>query len=167
MAAAVPLISLSRSSGVLRTTALLLTALLAATLSGGLRPLERALADQMARQPLPPAYFLLFILVGALLPLLLRLLHRRQPEAAAVLNPYLLLLAGQILSEMLVITAGGKGLGVLVGLIFTLTRLVQLPQLGALAGDRRWLQRLLGVELLLWSVNVAQMLVFRWWPLLG
>ncbi|MFM2158317.1 MAG: hypothetical protein RLZZ124_791, partial [Cyanobacteriota bacterium] len=33
MAATVPLISLSRSSGVLRTTALLLTALLAATLS--------------------------------------------------------------------------------------------------------------------------------------
>lgn len=150
----------------LALSALLLALLLAATRSGLLAPLERGLAAQMASRPLPPVYFLTFILLGALLPLLLRLLHRRQPEAEAVLNPYLLLLAGQILNEAVLVQAGGKGLGVLVGMVFTLLRLVQLLQLRPLAGGRRWLQRLLLLEQALWGFNAAQMLLFRWWPLL-
>lgn len=157
---------LTHGRGVLTLSAVLLLVLLAARWSGVLAPLERSLAAQMASRPLPPAYFLVFILLGALLPLLLRLLHRRQPEAAAVLNPYLLLLAAQILNEAVLVRTGGKGLGVLVGMLFSLLRLVQLLQLRALAGARGWLQRLLLLELALWGFNAAQMLLYRWLPLL-
>ena len=161
-----PLPSLRQPAGALGATALALTVLLAGAVSGALAPLERLLAAQMAIRPLPAAYFFLFILVGALLPLLLRWRRRQQPQARAVLDPYLLLLAGQILSEALVVQAGGRGLGVLVGMVFTLLRLLQLLQLRPLAGERRWLQRLLALELVLWSVNATQMLLFRWIPLL-
>ena len=158
---------LTHGWGVLATTALAMALLLVGALSGGLAPLERALRAQMAVRPLPLAYFLTFILLGALLPLLLRWLHRRQAEARRVINPYLLLLAGQIVSEAVLVQAGGKGLGVVVGMVFTLVRLVQLLQLRPLAGGRRWLRRLLTLELALWSLNALQMLLFRWLPLLG
>lgn len=134
--------------------------------AGVLAPLERGLAGEMAVRPLPAWYFLLFILLGALLPLVLRWLHRRQPEAARVLNPYLVLLAGQILTEGLVTRAGGKGLGVLVGLVFTLIRLWQLKLLWPLTHRPAWLRHWLVLELVLWSINALQMLAFRWWPLL-
>ncbi len=137
-----------------------------AALGGLLAPLERGLAAEMAARPLPAWYFLLFILLGALLPLVLRWLHRRQPETARVLDPYLMLLAGQILTEGLVTQAGGKGLGVLVGMVFTLIRLWQLKLLWPLTRRPAWLRRWLVLALVLWGGNALQMLAFRWWPLL-
>jgi len=121
----------------------------------------------MAARPLPAWYFLLFILLGALVPLVLRWLHRRRPETARVLDPYLVLLAGQILTEGLVTQAGGKGLGVLVGMVFTLIRLWQLKLLWPLARRPAWLRRWLVLALVLWGGNALQMLAFRWWPLLA
>jgi hypothetical protein len=145
----------------------LATVLSLAALGGMLTPLERGLAAEMATRPLPAWYFLLFILLGALVPLVLRWLHRRRSETARVLDPYLVLLAGQILTEGLVTRAGGKGLGVLVGMVFTLIRLWQLKLLWPLASRPAWLRRWLVLELVLWSVNALQMLAFRWWPLLA
>jgi hypothetical protein len=72
----------------------------------------------------------------------LRLLHRRLAKAAQVLGPYLVLLAGQILAEGLVI------------------------QTRPLCSQPLWLRRWLALELL-WSLNALQMLAFRWWPLAG
>jgi hypothetical protein len=99
--------------------------------------------------------------------LVLRWLHQERPETSRVLDPYLALLAGQILTEGLVTRAGGKGLGVLVGMVFTLIRLWQLKLLWPLASRPAWLRRWLVLELVLWSVNALQMLAFRWWPLLA
>ncbi|MFM7464720.1 MAG: hypothetical protein ACKO28_04490 [Cyanobium sp.] len=147
-------------------SAALAIALAMAALAGALAPLERGLAGAMAARPLPAWYFLLFILLGALLPLVLRWLHRRQPETAKVLDPYLVLLAGQILTEGLVTRVGGKGLGVLVGMVFTLIRLWQLKLLWPLACRPAWLRRWLILALVLWGGNALQMLAFRWWPLL-
>lgn len=145
----------------------LATVLGLAAMGGVLAPLERGLAEEMAARPLPAWYFLLFILLGALLPLVLRWLHRRRPGTSRVLDPYLVLLAGQILTEGLVTRAGGKGLGVLVGMVFTLIRLWQLKLLFPLASREVWSRRWLVLELALWGVNALQMVVFRWWPLLA
>lgn len=154
-------------SGVFRLWAVVVAVLLLAAGRGLLKPLEEGLSAVMAARPLPAWYFLLFILIGALLPLVLRLLHRRLAKAAQVLDPYLVLLAGQILAEGLVIRTGGKGLGVLVGTVFTLLRLWQLKQLRPLCSQPLWLRRWLALELLLWSLNALQMLAFRWLPLAG
>lgn len=152
---------------VLRLWSVLVAALLLATGLGWLQPLEKALAAEMAARPVPAWYFLLFILVGALLPLALRLLHGRRPQVRQVLDPYLALLAGQIAAEGVLTRAGGKGLGVLVGMVFTLLRLWQLKLLWPLGADPPWLRRWLGVELVLWCLNALQMVAFRWLPILG
>jgi hypothetical protein len=65
------------------------------------------------------------------------------------------------------VLAGGKGLGVLVGMTFTLLRLVQLRQLWPLARSGSRLRPLLRLLEVLWGWNAAQMLIWRWWPLLG
>lgn len=160
-------LSLQQPRGVLGLNLLLLLALLLPAVTGSLQPLEAALRQQMAARPLPPYWFPLFIGVGALLPLLLRLLGRRRAEVRRVLTPYLLLLAGQISAEVVLVLVGGKGLGVLVGMVFTLVRLVQLAWLWPLARGGGWLPALLLVELVLWGVNAGQMLTHRWLPLLA
>ncbi len=159
------LLCLRQPSGVLRLNFVLLIALLLPAASGVLGPLEAALRRQMLARPLPGFWFLLFIGAGALLPLLLRVLCRRLPSVRRVLTPYLLLLAGQIVTEMAVVLMAGKGLGVLVGLVFTLVRLGQLIRLWPLAAPVGWLCGLLVLELGLWGLNAAQMFFNRWLPL--
>ena len=150
----------------LRLDLLLLAALLLPAALGLLAPLEAGLSGVMAARPLTRLWFPLFIVVGTALPLLLRLLRRQEPRVRQVLDPYLLLLAGQIVSEVALVLVGGRGLGVLVGMTFTVVRLAQLVQLRPLAAGLPWLRALVLLELLLWGANALQMLLNRWLPLL-
>jgi hypothetical protein len=160
-------LSLRRTAGVLRLDGLLLAALLLPAALGLLAPLEQSLRAVMAARPLTPLWFPLFMLLGTLLPLVVRLAQRREPRVRQVLDPYLLLLAGQIVSELAVVLAGGRGLGVLVGMTFTVVRLAQLLRLRPLAAGLPWLHGLLLLELVLWGANALQMLLNRWLPLLA
>jgi hypothetical protein len=145
--------------------------LLVPTLAGRLAPLESALRGVMAARPrpLPSGYLGVFLLLGALLPLLLRLLGRARPAVRQLLDPYLVLLAGQVVSEAILVLAGGVALGVVVGSVFTLLRLGQLLGLAVLLGPRlggRLRVLLVGLSLL-WTLNLLQLVTNRWWPLLG
>ena len=160
------MLCLRQPLGVLRLNLVLLLALLLSAASGLLGHLEAALSLQMLARPLPGFWFLLFIGAGALLPLVLRVLCRRLKAVRLVLTPYLLLLAGQIVTEVMVVLVAGKGLGVMVGLVFTVVRLGQLIRLWPLAETLGWLRGLLALELCLWGVNAAQILLNRWLPML-
>jgi hypothetical protein len=159
-------VSFVRRSGVVRLSTLVLLALLLPAAFGWLAPLERGLAAAMRLSPLPKVYMPVFIVCGALLPLGMRVLRRQLGAVRHVLDPYLLLLLGQLISELLVVLAGGKGLGVLVGLVFTLLRLVQLPLLWPMAARGSGLRLLLLLLAALWGWNAVQMLIWRWLPLL-
>lgn len=139
--------------------------LAAVALSGALHPLEAQLRGVMRSQPLPPGYFQVFMLGGTLVPLALRLWFRRVSLVITLLDPYLILLLGQILSEILLVLLVGPGLGVIVGFWFTLLRLLQLMRLRPRAAALPWLQVLLSAELLLWLVNAAHILLRRLLPL--
>lgn len=159
------MVSFVSRRGVLRISAIVLLALLLPAGLGWLQPLEQGLAAVMAARPLAKLYLVVFIVLGALLPLGVRLWRRREREPRQVLDPYLLLLLGQLISELLVVLAGGKGLGVLVGMIFTMLRLLQLPQLWPLSRGAPGLRPLLLLLGGLWGWNALQMLIWRWWPL--
>ena len=152
----VPPPSVVHPAGVLSLTGVLLLVLLIPAALGWLAPL-----------PLPRFYMPLFIGVGALLPLALRWVQRTRTVVVQVLNPYLLLLLGQLLSELALVLVAGKGLGVLVGSAFTVLRLLQLRLLWPLARGERGLRLLLGLLAVLWSANALQMLLRRWLPLIG
>jgi len=160
-------LSFVNRAGVVRLSGLVLLVLLVPAALGWLHSLEVGLVAAMQRAPLPKLTMPAFILLGALLPLGLRVGQRRVDAVRLVLDPYLLLLLGQLTSEVLVVLAGGKGLGVLVGMTFTLLRLVQLRQLWPLARSGARLRPLLRLLVVLWGWNAAQMLIWRWWPLLS
>ncbi len=138
-----------------------LVVLVAAACTGVLKPLEARLVLVMAAHPLPTWYFPTFLLLGSLLPLLVRLLRRRDQALRRLLDPYLILLAGQIATEVVLVLLAGKGLGVVVGFWFTLMRLWQLLQLRINAARMPGVQMLFTLELVLWAVNALHIVLRR------
>lgn len=159
-------LSLTRVAGVLRLGVLLLLILAVPAATGLLQTLEQTFSAVMARVPLSGAYVLAVALVGALLPLAARIAAARLSVVRTVLDPYLALLAAQLLSEVVVVLSGGKGLGVVVGLVFSLLRLLQLRQLWPMTTTNAWLRRLLLLQVVVWGLNVVQIGVNRILPLL-
>ena len=139
--------------------------LLAVSWTGWMDALELSLRMVMRSRPLPSGYFQVFIVAGTLLPLVLRTVFRRNVLVGGLLDPYLILLLGQIICELLMVLLVGPGLGVVVGFWFTVLRLLQLLQLRAQASAITWLQVVLTAEWLLWMTNAIQILVRRFLPL--
>jgi hypothetical protein len=139
--------------------------LLAVSWTGWMEALELSLRMVMRSRPLPSGYFQVFIVAGTLLPLALRVMCRRNSLVTAVFDPYLILLLGQIICEVLMVLLVGPGLGVVVGFWFTILRLFQLLQLRSQAIAITWLQILLTAEWLLWMTNAIQILLRRFFPL--
>jgi hypothetical protein len=139
--------------------------LLAVSWTGWMEALELSLRMVMRSRPLPSGYFQVFIVAGTLLPLALRVMCRRNSLVTAVFDPYLILLLGQIICEVLMVLLVGPGLGVVVGFWFTILRLFQLLQLRSQAIAITWLQILLTAEWLLWMTNAIQILLRRFIPL--
>jgi hypothetical protein len=107
------------------------------------------------------------VLLGALLPVVARLVRPRTRAAREVLDPFLWFLAGQLACEVAVVLLGGKGLAALVGLVFSLLRLLQLRQLWPITASIVWLQALLLLQTVVWGANTLQIVLNRIWPLLS
>lgn len=157
--------SLRSSHGVLWVSGLLLVVFSILAASGLVDPLERSLSAVMAEAPLSSAYVLMVVLLGALLPVLARLVRPRTRAAREVLDPFLWFLAGQLACEVAVVLLGGKGLAALVGLVFSLLRLLQLRQLWPITASIVWLQALLLLQTVVWGANALQIGLNRIWPL--
>ena len=159
------LVDLSRRRVVVIAALVSTLLLLAVSWTGWMDALELSLRMVMRSRPLPSGYFQVFIVAGTLLPLVLRTVFRRNVLVSGLLDPYLILLLGQIICELLMVLLVGPGLGVVVGFWFTVLRLLQLLQLRAQASAITWLQVVLTAEWLLWMTNAIQILVRRFLPL--
>jgi hypothetical protein len=106
------------------------------------------------------------ILVGILLPVLALIIRQRDLVVRRCLEPYLLLLLGQLLTLIAAEALMGEGLMVWVGFIYTFLRILQLSGILMMANSssphlrrlfdlrrRRWLRNLLVLELGLWGLN--------------
>ncbi len=108
------------------------------------------------QRPLPAWYFPIFFLVGALFPLIIRVIYRKRLIVQKILDPYLILLAGQIVSEAVLVSLSDKGAGVIVGAIFTAARILQLLDLFAISKGDRLIHAFLYLELTIWIINLIQ-----------
>jgi hypothetical protein len=106
------------------------------------------------------------VLVGILLPVLALIIRQRDIVVRRCLEPYLLLLLGQLLTLIAAEALMGEGLMVWVGFIYTLLRILQLIGILLMANSssphlrrlfdlrrKRWLRDLLIIELGLWGLN--------------
>jgi hypothetical protein len=158
--------SMTRSPGVLWLDGLLLLFSVSAA-SGLLDPVNQLFRIVMAQASLSATYVLVVALLGTLLPLAARFVRSLCRAVREMLNPFLWFLAGQLLCEVTVVLLGAKGLAVLVGLVFSLLRLLQVRLLWPIAASIGWLQGLLPLQAGMWGVNPLQIGVNRIWPLLS
>lgn len=160
-------LSLTHSRGVLWLNGLLLLLFATAAGSGLLDSLNQSFIAVMEEAPLSGNYVLAVALLGALLPLAARLIRSRTRAVPAVLDPFLLFLAGQLACEVTVVLLSTKGLAVLVGLVFSLLRLAQIRLLWPSSVAIGWLQGLLMLQGVVWGANALQIGVNRIQPLLN
>ncbi len=116
-------------------------------------------------KPLPKPYFPVFFVVGLIIPVIFLLFARNRSHLKIVIYPYLILLAGQILTEISLVFLLGKGIGVLIGLVFSTARLIQIKQLLFLAERSKLMKLFLYMQFLLWIFNVVQISLNRVYPL--
>ncbi len=145
---------------------LILSSFIIFALAGGWNFLERALSEIIQERPLPKIYFPIFFAFGLLMPVLISLINRSQKSVQTIFEPYLILLAGQIITEISLVLLVGKGMGVIVGLVFSLLRLIQLQILLPFSKGLKAVNYILYVQILLWSLNVAQIIFNRMIPLI-
>ncbi len=119
------------------------------------------------RIPLSSYYFLFFLTIGILVPLYVKLTNLKNDIYSSVLDPYLVLILSQILFEILFVNFIGKGVGVLIGLIFSTLRVVQLFILQSSIKKFKMLKRLTLILIILWIVNIIQIFTNRLLPLIN
>tara|TARA_Y100001968_G_C19261661_1_gene669597 strand:+ start:94 stop:579 length:486 start_codon:yes stop_codon:yes gene_type:complete len=110
------------------------------------------------REPLPSFYFELFIIIGLVAPIIIRIVNKHIYINKNVLDPYLIFLLGQIITEILVVKLLGKGGGVVVGFLFSSLRLGQLKSLVNHCHKNLIFLAFIYLQLILWSVNCIQII---------
>ena len=133
--------------------------------SNSLFNLEKSLSILIETNQLPIYYFPFFIIVGLIVPIFLSLTRRKDLRFLIAINLYLYLMFSQIILEIVFTILLGKGLGVIIGLIYTLARLYQLQGLPSAAGPKNKFNVYFIILFILWSVNLIQISYNRIIPL--
>ena len=112
-----------------------------------------------------PSYWHQFVAVsGLIVPLLVRILWRKHPLVRHIFNAYLLVLAAQVITELLLVAQLTNDLIAIVGVLYSSFRLAQLWQAQQLAADSKevspWLRFLLFFLLGIWAINLLWLILF-------
>ena len=145
----------------------LLTIFYLLTASGILNEFNDLLNQTIVKRGLPRYYFPIYFSFGLLMPLILRFCKSSRTDLKVFIDPYLILLFFQIITEVILVLQVGKGIGVIVGLVFSILRLFQLKQLLLLKKDFKIINIFLYFQLVIWTFNVVQIVFNRMVPLIN
>jgi hypothetical protein len=121
-----------------------------------------------ASGPRPLSHYLiqavrpLIAFLGVILPLAILIHKWRDPSIRKLLYPYMLLLLAEIFTVPIAAAYGNNGSEYAVGATYSLLRVLQLIGMRWLAGFSsrlRWVRRLLLLQLGIWSVNFAGLML--------
>ena len=112
-------------TGVVIITSLIILGLFILSDSTWFVELNSRIFEITQARPISKFYFPMYAIIGLLIPLILRLKYSNKDEYKKVLNPYLLFLLGQIICEAIFVIRIGKGIGVIIGIVFSLIRISQ------------------------------------------
>ncbi len=136
-------------------------------LSGILEKLSRQLTLVIEIQPVSKIYFSIFILLSLIVPLIYKISIKLNEQNIKILNSYLLFLLAQIVTEVSFILILDKGVAVIVGLLFSVVRLFHIVSSLKLIRLNKSFSILMKSILILWTINIVQILANRIIPLLG
>ena len=154
-------VSMTESKNVVFLSLIIFLSFGLAGILGIMTEVSNLLTTIIEEKSLSKSYFPVFFLLGLIIPLIYLFFARNRIGVRIVIYPYLILLAGQILTEISLVLFLGKGIGVLIGLVFSSARLIQIKQLLLLAKRSRPIQIFLYIQFLLWTFNVVQISLNR------
>ena len=157
---------MERSTRVILLSFILFLGFVLAALLGVFNDISQSLNIIIQQKPLPKIYFPIFFLIGLVIPLIYFLLFRDRTYVRLIINPYLILLSGQILIELVLVNLLDKWIGVIIGFVFSVLRVIQIRRLSPLSNGSIMMQLFLNVELSLWSFNTLHISLNRIWPLI-
>tara|TARA_B100000029_G_scaffold382150_1_gene377389 strand:- start:185 stop:748 length:564 start_codon:yes stop_codon:yes gene_type:complete len=152
---------LTNSKLIIYTNLLFLFFLVIGAILGLFYKLNYLLEIIITTYPLTKIYFPIFFFGGLLLPLILLLTKLQIKTKKEIIIPYIILLGAQILAEIILVVIVGKGMGVVVGLVYSIIRVFQINHLLFLQKSESIVQLFLYFELVLWTFNVLQIIFNR------
>ncbi len=127
-----------------------------------LQIIDQAFQTIIDEKPLPGYYFIIFAILTVLLPVIIRLFNNSNNiSIKRILDQYLILLASQIIMEIFVVILIGKGTAVLIGFIYSISRVYQLNKLLEIGIYKTSIKSFLKFQLILWLINILQIIINR------
>ncbi len=123
------------------------------------------LSNIIENDPNNKVYFPLYVILGLILPIILRLKSNDFKIRSKLLDSYLILLSSQILTELLLVPSKGKGIGFIIGMIFTLFRLNQLILFKQTNSCLRIENLFIHSMIAIWGYNLLHIVLYRLIPL--
>ncbi|WP_299405446.1 hypothetical protein [Acaryochloris sp. IP29b_bin.148] len=128
--------------------------------------------DIAARLPPPAPYWHMVVaLMGLLMPILMRVWHRRQRLICRILDAYLIVFIAQILSELILTPIFLRGIAVIIGSLYSTFRLLQLWQSQTWVTKAshlpQWFTLFLWSLMAIWLINLLRFILYRWPVLLS
>jgi hypothetical protein len=138
--------------------ATLIMAIVAGLINSGIMPL-----DLGAKSATPGYWHQAMILFGLVMPLAILIWQRQQSLVRFIFSAYLILLFAHILMEIGLVVWLGSGIAAIVGVVYSMLRLVQLWAGYDLTiksdSYPQWLTSVLLFLVGIWSINLARLLL--------
>ena len=157
---------MTKTKTILKVSLIVFTILVSLGLFGYMSDINQGLESIIEEKPLANYYFIFFLISGLLFPIGLRFSLVNTTLSKVILEPYLLLMISQVLTEICLVFLFGKALGVIVGYIFSIIRLIQLKQLYPYSKASKLLQFFVIFQGTIWSYNIGHITLNRFLPFL-
>ena len=110
-------------------------------------------------------YFPVYLILGLIGPIAIRIKSNNYIMKNRILDPYLILLTGQIITEALLVPFKGKGIGFLIGIIFSSFRIRQIILFKRFNSGLIVQKIFLVTMFVIWSYNIIHIILYRIIPL--
>ncbi len=136
-------------------------------ITGNLLKVNTLMISVMEKRPLPTLYFPIFFIICLMIPLISRYVYKANKQTINLLDSYLKLLISQILMEVTFVLLIGKGLGVIIGFLYSI--LLVLTLVNSVRKNRLKfplpIKMLIVILIFMWGSNVYQIMYNRFVPL--
>ena len=126
---------------------------------------ELSISEIIINKPLPKLYFPFFFVFSLLLPIFSLIKLSKFKLEKELIKYYLKFLGIQIIFEIIFLLISGKGATVIVGLIFSMLRLIQLFEFISIRNVLKSLKLIFVLQFSIWSYNIMQITLNRIIPL--
>ncbi len=122
---------------------------------------NNSILEVIKTRPISQFYFPTFVLIGFVLPIIVKLYFLSNREVSRVIDPYLILFFWQIFGEIVLVIVYGNSLGLTTGFTFSLLRVIQIMKLIRVLCKNIFLRIFLITQCTIWTFNCLHIVLNR------